>query len=162
MAQEKPKKKYKKKFKDTKVGKFLLEKVPDLVAPVANILPDNGVMGLVKNIIQSTDKLSEQDKEQAMKLLEMDLLEMKSITKRWQADMTSDSWLSKNVRPLTLSFLTLMMTVFVIFDAHGYSDFTVKESWISLLETLLVTVYISYFGSRGFEKYTKIKSENNA
>ena len=79
------------------------------------------------------------------------------VSKRWESDMTSDSWLSKNGRPLTLLFLTLMTTLFVFLDST-FSDFVVGEEWINLLKTLLTTVYVAYFGSRGIEKYKKISS----
>ena len=88
----------------------------------------------------------------------MDLNEMQGVTDRWQSDMTSDSWLSKNTRPLTLIFLTVMMTLFVVLDSSAI-DFTVKNEFIDLLKYLLVTVYAAYFGSRGFEKFTKIKNQ---
>ena len=84
----------------------------------------------------------------------MDIEEAKAITKRWESDMQSDSWLSKNVRPLTLCFLTVVTMLFVALDSS--TDFEVDEVWVDLLKTLLVTTYLAYFGSRGVEKYKKI------
>jgi hypothetical protein len=69
--------------------------------------------------------------------------------------MKSDSWLSKNTRPMALIFLTLAMTIFIVLDSTILLQ--IKDSWVSLLETLLITVYVAYFGSRGAEKITKIK-----
>jgi hypothetical protein len=69
--------------------------------------------------------------------------------------MKSDSWLSKNTRPMALIFLTLAMTIFIVLDSTVLLE--IKTGWVSLLETLLVTVYVAYFGSRGAEKITKIK-----
>ena len=91
----------------------------------------------------------------ALKLLEQDIAEMNNISSRWQSDMKSDSWLSKNTRPMALIFLTLAMTIFIVLDSTILLQ--IKESWVSLLETLLITVYVAYFGSRGAEKITKIK-----
>jgi hypothetical protein len=68
----------------------------------------------------------------------------------------SDSWLRKNTRPLTLIFLTVMMTLFVILDSTE-NKFVVKNEFIDLLKYLLVTVYAAYFGSRGWEKINKTK-----
>ena len=65
--------------------------------------------------------------------------------------MQSDSWLSKNTRPLALIYLTVCMTLFIVFDSIQMI-FDMKSAWIDLLQTLLVTVYVAYFGSRGAEK----------
>tara|TARA_R110002126_G_scaffold87170_4_gene210074 strand:- start:227 stop:670 length:444 start_codon:yes stop_codon:yes gene_type:complete len=141
----------KKKFKDTKVGQFLLGK-KGLFSKLGNALPDEGFLGILKNLINTDDTLPPEDKETALKLLEMDLEEMRGVTKRWASDMISDSWLSKNTRPLVLIYLTFITSLFVILDSSG-SAFAVNSEWIELLKTLLVTVYVAYFGSRGIEKY---------
>ena len=141
----------KKKFKETKVGVFLKEKAPKILDGIGNILPDNGVYGVVKNLITTDKEMTPADKETAMKLLEMDMAEMQSISDRWQYDMKSDSWLSKNTRPLTLIYLTLCMTLYIVLDSLQIV-FDMKDAWIDLLQTLLVTVYVAYFGSRGAEK----------
>lgn len=76
------------------------------------------------------------------------------VTERWQSDMQSDSWLSKNVRPLVLMFL-VVSTVLMIFIDAGVINFVVEAKWTDLLQTVLVTVIAAYFGSRGFEKINK-------
>lgn len=141
----------KKKFKDTKVGQFLVGK-KGLFSKLGDVLPDEGFLGVLKNLIHTDDTLPPQDKETALKLLEMDLEEMRGVTERWSNDMTSDSWLSKNTRPLVLIYLTFITSLFVILDSTG-SAFAVAHEWIELLKTLLVTTYVAYFGSRGIEKY---------
>ena len=100
----------KKKFKDTKVGKFLTDKVPSIVQLIGDVLPDSGVLGVVKGLIEKEPDivLPPEDKDKALMLLEQDMIEMQEITKRWQSDMQSDSYLSKNTRPLTLIFLSLI------------------------------------------------------
>ena len=143
--------KEKKKFKDTKVGVFLKEKAPKILNSVGDILPDNGTFGIVKNLISSDETLPPQDKETAMKLLEMDIAEMNNVSERWRSDMSSDSWLSKNTRPLTLIYLTVCMTILILVDSF-HTMFHVDIAWVELLKTLLVTVYVAYFGSRGAEK----------
>ena len=145
----------KKKFKDTKVGKFLLGK-SGLVSTIGDVLPDKGVFGIVKNLIDKDPDLPPQDKETALKLLEMDIIEMENVSKRWDSDMKSDSWLSKNTRPLTLIYLTVITTLYIILDSLHIA-FDIDDSWVELLKTLLVTIYVAYFGSRGFEKYQTIK-----
>ena len=89
-----------------------------------------------------------------MKLIDADIAEMKEVSSRWRSDMKSDSWLSKNTRPLTLIYLTLSMTIFIILDSTVLLE--IKTGWVSLMEALLITVYVAYFGSRGAEKITKI------
>ena len=146
----------KKKLKDTKVGAFLASKAPRVLNAVGDILPDQGTLGIVKNLISSDNKIKAVDKEQAMKLIEQDLVELKEISNRWSSDMKSDSWLSKNTRPLTLIYLTFASTILIIIDSF-HTLFDVDAAWVELLKTLLITVYVAYFGSRGAEKITKIK-----
>ena len=72
--------------------------------------------------------------------------------------MKSDSWLSKNTRPLTLIYLTVITSLYIILDSLNIA-FEIDESWVELLKTLLVTIYVAYFGSRGFEKVGSIKKQ---
>ena len=145
----------KKKFNETKIGAFLSSKAPKILSAIGDVLPDQGTLGLVKNLISSDNKIKAVDKEQAMKLIEQDIAEMKEVSSRWRSDMKSDSWLSKNTRPLALIFLTTSAVFMMAVDSF-HLQFQVDEAWINLLKTLLVTVYVAYFGSRGAEKITKI------
>jgi hypothetical protein len=145
----------KKTFKETKIGAFLANKAPKVLAAIGDVLPDQGGLGVVKNIISSDTKIKAVDKEEAMRLIELDMQELKEVSSRWRADMKSDSWLSKNTRPLALVFLTASAVLMMAVDSF-HLQFDVDESWINLLKTLLVTVYVAYFGSRGAEKITKI------
>ena len=147
--------KKKKKFRDTKVGVFLKEKAPTILDTVGEFLPDQGGLGIVKNLISGDSNIEPKDKEMALKLLEQDIAEMNNISSRWASDMKSNSWLSKNTRPMTLIYLTLAMTIFIVLDSTVLLE--IKTGWVSLLEALLITVYVAYFGSRGAEKITKIK-----
>ena len=144
----------KKKFKETKVGAFLKEKAPKILDGIGDILPDNGAFGMVKNLISSDDSIGPEDKEMALKLLEQDIAEMNNVSSRWSSDMKSDSWLSKNTRPLTLIYLTIVMSLLIVLDSTVL--LTIKDGWVLLMEALLITVYVAYFGSRGAEKITKI------
>jgi len=148
----------KKKFKDTKVGQFLLGK-SGVLDSLADVLPDKGLLGVVKNLIDRDETLPPPDKEMALKLLQQDIVEAQEVSKRWESDMSSDSWLSKNTRPMSLIFLTIMTIAFIWVDSHGYIDFTVEEQWINLLKTLTTTVYVAYFGSRGAEKFKSISNK---
>ncbi len=128
---------------------------------VGNALPDAGVLGLVKGLIQKEPDivLPPEDKEKALKLLEQDMVEMQEVSKRWQADMKSDSYLSKNTRPLTLIFLTVSLVIFILLDGFDI-DFSIDGGWVDLLKSLLITVYVAYFGSRGAEKFKTISNNN--
>lgn len=115
--------------------------------------------GKVSDIVKAIggDKnLTDAEKEMLLAELEQDVIEMQEVTKRWSADMQSDSWLSKNIRPLTLAFLILSLFLFVVLDA-SLEGFSVKDHWVSLLEVLLLVVVGGYFGSRSVEKVTKMK-----
>ena len=131
----------KKKFKDTKVGQFLLNKGSKVVDIVGEALPDSGLLGVVKGLIDKDDTLPPQDKEQALALLKMDEIEMQEVTKRWTADMASTSWLSKNVRPITLVFFSV---AYIIGWYAGYE--------LDSVASVLSLIVGAYFGSRGIEK----------
>lgn len=145
----------KKKFKDTKVGKFLIGE-KGLFKNIGDTLPDSGFLGVLKNLISKENTLSPFEKEKALELLKMDELEIEQVTKRWEADMSSDVKLAKLTRPLTLIYLTIATTIYIILDSFDLG-FNIDAAWVELLKTLLVTVYVAYFGSRGFEKYNKIR-----
>jgi hypothetical protein len=146
----------KKKFKDTKVGQFLLNNNSGIVNTIGDVLPSNGILGIVKGLIDKDKVLPPKDKETALKLLEMDIVEMQEVSKRWNSDMTSDSWLSKNTRPMTLIFLTVSMVCLILLDSFNIT-FEVDTAWVDLLKSLLITTYVAYFGSRGVEKFKSIK-----
>lgn len=129
-----------KKFKDTKVGKFLLGK-SGLLDSIGDVMPDKGLLGMVKKLIDQDPDIPPQDKETAMKLLEMDIIEMQEVSKRWTADMASTSWLSQNVRPLTLVFFS------VAYIVGWYLDYELDS-----VAGVLSLIVGAYFGSRGIEK----------
>lgn len=130
-----------KKFKDTKVGKFLSKAAPGLLGTIGDVLPDQGVLGVVKNLIDKDPTLPPEDKEKAMKLLELDMIEMQEISKRWTADMASTSWLAKNVRPIILVFFSV---TYIIGWYAGYQ--------LDSVAGVLSLIVGAYFGSRGIEK----------
>ena len=151
--------KNKKPFKESKVGIFLKEKFPKIIDIVGDALPNRGLIGIVKNLISKDDSQGYEVSAEALRMLQdYELTELKEVTTRWDNDMTSDSWLSKNVRPITLLYLLLIMTVLVIGDSIP-GGFIVKDIWVTLVESLLITVIIAYFGSRGVEKYKKISNK---
>ena len=112
----------------------------------------------VGGVLDSLTTSKEEKLEAKRKLKELILsheAEMeRNITDRWQADMNSDSWLSKNVRPLVLIFLVVCTMLMIFIDA-GTIKFTVEEKWTDLLQLVLITVIGAYFGGRTMEKRKK-------
>ena len=147
-----------KKFKDTKVGQVLLGAASMLNPTLGKVL--NGVTSPQEAIAEITKADAPQDDKIKLQQLIYDQQnkEIEAITSRWKADSMSDSWLSKNTRPLTLIYLTVASTILMIIDSF-HTMFDVDEAWVSLLKTLLVTVYVAYFGSRGAEKITNINKK---
>ena len=127
----------KKKFKDTGVGKFLLNKIPNIVGKIAG---DTPVGSVIQAIIGGSD-MSEGDKAIALKKLEVERAEIDGTTRRWVADARSGNWLAANVRPLILVFLT------VSYVAGWYLRYPLDQ-----ITGLLTIVIGGYFGSRGVEK----------
>ena len=128
--------KTKKKFKDTAVGSFLLQKIPKVVGAIAQ---DTPVGNVIEAIIGGSD-MSSEDKEIALEKLRLERAEMDGVTRRWVADSRS-GWLAQNVRPLTLVFLTVS---YVVGWYLGYP--------LDSITGLLTIVIGGYFGSRGVEK----------
>ena len=116
-----------------------------------------GVGGVIDNLHTSKEeKLQAEHKVKELVASYQSNLE-KEITSRWEADMNSDSWLAKNIRPMTLAFL-VVSTVLLIFIDAGVIDFVVESKWTDLLQLVLITVIGAYFGGRSLEK---VKKGNN-
>lgn len=121
--------------------------------------------GLIKDVGNVIDKLTTTDEERlAAKQKIQELLEkadqdaQTQITERWRLDMRSDSFLSKNIRPLVLIYLTVIFTALAFFDGN-IGGFIVAEEYIPIFQSLLITVYGAYFVGRTWEKTKKSKQE---
>ena len=112
------------------------------------------VGGVLDNVITTKDEKLEAKRKLKELILSHEAEIQKNVTNRWTADMNSDSWLSKNVRPMTLIFL-VVSTVLMIFIDAGTIQFTVEEKWTDLLQLVLITVIGAYFGGRSLEKTKK-------
>jgi len=128
---------------------------------ILGMLTGGGAKDLVKGVGGVIDSLhtSEEEKLEAnqkiKELVSNYEVEMeKTITERWKVDMNSDSWLSKNIRPMVLIFL-VVATVLMIFIDAGMVQFEVKDTWVDLLQLVLITVIGAYFGGRSLEKVKK-------
>ena len=110
-----------------------------------------GVGGVLDNLITSKEEILEAERKVKELISNYEVEMEKTITDRWKADMNSDSWLSKNIRPMTLAFLVIS-TVLMIFIDAGTISFVVEDKWTDLLQIVLITVIGAYFGGRSFEK----------
>ena len=122
-----------------------------------------GGSDLVKEVGKIADDLitSKEEKLILKQQIEAKILEHESnmqnqITERWRSDMNSDSWLSKNIRPLTLAFLLFALTIFTLID-FSFLGLEIQEAWIDLWQMLAITAFGAYFGGRSWEK---IKRKN--
>ena len=113
-----------------------------------------GVGGVIDNLHTSKEEKLEAERKIKELMANYEVEMEKNITGRWEADLKSDSWLSKNVRPLVMIFL-IVCTMLLIFIDAGALDFEVKSSWVDLLQLVLITVIGAYFGGRSLEKVKK-------
>ena len=141
-----------KKIKDTKLGSWLAEKAPQVLGVVGDLLPDNGAMGVVKNLIDKDDSV---DSEEAQRMIDAEVRFQENVTERWKADMGSDVKLAKLIRPVTLICLMGMFMVTMMIDSMDNVPFNVKDSYVSLLELLMLTAFGAYFAGRTIEKKAK-------
>ena len=113
-----------------------------------------GVGGVIDNLHTSKEEKLEAERKIQDLVANYEVEMEKNITERWKMDMQSDSWLSKNIRPLVLVFL-VVATVLLIFIDAGAISFTVQDKWTDLLQLVLITVIGAYFGGRSLEKVKK-------
>ena len=113
-----------------------------------------GIGSVVDNLHTSGEEKLEAERKIKELIANYEVEMEKNITSRWEADLKSDSWLSKNVRPLVLIFL-IVCTMLLIFIDAGALNFEVKSSWVDLLQLVLITVIGAYFGGRSLEKVKK-------
>ncbi len=142
----------KKRIKDTKLGKWLSEKAPNILNVVGELLPDKGALGVVKNLIDKDDSV---DPEEAQRMIDAEVRFQENVTERWKADMGSDVKLAKLIRPLTLIALMVMFMLTMTADSIDSWPFNVKDSYVDLLQILMMTAFGAYFAGRTIEKSKK-------
>tara|TARA_R100001224_G_scaffold109612_2_gene87182 strand:+ start:39 stop:437 length:399 start_codon:yes stop_codon:yes gene_type:complete len=111
----------------------------------------DSISGVVDKFVKTPDEKAAFEKEMTEIFLKAETEMQKNISERWKNDMASNSWLSKNVRPMVLIFLVVSTVLLVFIDA-GVIHFEVKANWVDLLQLVLITVISAYFGGRSFEK----------
>jgi hypothetical protein len=138
-----------KKIKDTKLGSWLKEKAPSVLDTVGDLLPDQGALGVVKNLL---DKDPSIDPAEAKAKIDAEIAFQNNVTERWKSDMGSDVKLAKLIRPVTLICLMVMFMATMVADSLDNLPFNVKDSYVSLLEILMLTAFGAYFAGRTIEK----------
>jgi hypothetical protein len=148
------------KKKKTAVGRALQWLIGQGKTIAPNILKAAGsITGIdslsnLGNLISNDTELSDLDKKMLLAEIEIDTLEMQEVSNRWKFDMDSDNKLSKNIRPLTLAFLTVTMFIYILLDS-SLEGFKIAPEWVSLLGNLLMLAYGGYYGARSVEKIFK-------
>ena len=140
------------KIKNTKLGAWLKGKETKVLDVVGDLLPDQGALGVVKNLL---DKEPGVDPAEAKAMVDAEVQFQNNVTERWKADMGSDVKLAKLIRPITLIALMTMFMVTMVADSMDDWPFNVKDSYVSLLEILMLTAFGAYFAGRTIEKAKK-------
>ena len=138
-----------KKIKDTKLGSWLKNAAPGVLDKVADLLPDQGGLGIVKNLLDNEPSV---DPVEAKAMLDAEVQFQNNVSERWKADMGSDVKLAKLIRPVTLIALMSMFMLTMVLDSLDNLPFNVKDSYVSLLEILMLTAFGAYFAGRTIEK----------
>ena len=141
-----------KKIKDTGLGKWLKSKAPNVLSVVGDLLPDQGGLGIVKNLI---DKDPDVSTDEGMAAVDAEIQFQNNVTERWKADMSSDVKLAKLIRPVTLIALMSMFMITMFIDSMDNVAFNVKDSYVDLLQILMLTAFGAYFAGRTIEKAKK-------
>jgi hypothetical protein len=137
-----------KKLKETQVGQWLREKAPSVLDVVGDVLPDRGVLGVVKNLVDKDPTL---DSESFKAVMDAEMRAQDNVTERWKADAQSDVKLAKMIRPSVMIVLLTFFMIITIWDGVD-PQFMPPENYINLLEILMLTVFGAYFAGRTIEK----------
>ncbi len=141
----------KNKLRDTKVGAWLRDKAPSVLDVVGDVLPDRGVLGVVKNLVDKDPTL---DSEEFKAVMDAEMSAQDNVTERWKADAQSDVKLAKLIRPSVMIALLTFFMIITIWDGVD-PQFMPPENYINLLEILMLTVFGAYFAGRTIEKVRK-------
>lgn len=143
------------KVKNTKLGDWLRDKAPKILDTTGELLPDKGVLGVIKRLVDSDPDITPEQKMEFEKLAaETEQVAQTNVTERWKADMNSDVKIAKVIRPSIMIYLIALFTVITIWDSMS-ETFIVKDNYVDLLQILLLTTAGAYFAGRTIEKTTR-------
>jgi hypothetical protein len=140
------------KIKNTNLGRWLKTRAPKVLETVGDLLPDSGGLGVVKNLLDLERNV---DPAEAKAMIDAEVQFQNNVSERWKADMGSDVKLAKLIRPVTLIALMSMFMITMVLDSLDELPFNVKDSYVSLLEVLMLTAFGAYFAGRTIEKSRK-------
>jgi hypothetical protein len=118
-----------------------------------DVIKDIG--GVLDNLHTSGEEKAEAEQKITQILATAEQAAQEQVSARWEADMKHGSWLSKNIRPITLIFLTAVFVILSVFDGN-LGDFTIGAAYVPVYQTLLMTVYAAYFAGRSIEKVKRV------
>ena len=145
----------KKKLKDTAVGRWLKDKAPKVLDAVGEAMPDSGVLGVVKRLVDGEPDLSPEQKLEFDRIKhQQEMNAQDNVSRRWEADMSSDVQLAKMIRPSVMIALLVFFMVIMVWDGVD-PQFMPPENYIDLLQVLMLTVFGAYFAGRTIEKTRK-------
>ena len=145
----------KKKLKDTAVGRWLRDKAPRVLDAVGEAMPDSGVLGVVKRLVDGEPDLSPEQKLEFDRIKhQQEMNAQDNVSRRWEADMSSDVKLAKMIRPSVMIALLVFFMVIMVWDGVD-PQFMPPENYIDLLQVLMLTVFGAYFAGRTIEKTKK-------
>jgi hypothetical protein len=136
------------KIKQTKLGEWLKTKAPGVLSLVGDLLPDQGGLGIVKNLLEQDKGV---DQAEAAAAVNAEVEFQNNVSRRWEADMSSDVKLAKVIRPAIMIALMLFFMIVMVWDGMD-ETFIPRDSYVSLLEILMLTVFGAYFAGRTIEK----------
>lgn len=139
-------------IRETSLGQWMKRNVPLLLDEVGDVLPDQGVLGVVKKLVDGKDYISENERAEFDRLLNHEIQAAQEATKRWEADLQGDAHLAKVIRPLALIVTLGLFFVVLILDSIQGIGFHVSDAFAGLLETLALTICGAYFAGRTLEK----------
>ena len=145
-----------KKLRDTKVGQWLRKAAPKVLDVVGDALPDSGMLGVVKNLVEVEPAVTNEQRKELDDIIVAERMALESeMTKRWESDNTSDSWLAKHTRPIIVLSLVAALFLFMVLDSLDIA-FHVRDAWVTLYEILIVTAVGGYFTLRSvYDKRNK-------
>jgi hypothetical protein len=130
-----------------------------ILSTITGFLSGGDVVKDIGNVIDNLHTSGEEKAEAERKiksiLVQAEQAAQQQVSARWEADMKHGSWLSKNIRPLTLIFLTICFVILSVFDGN-MGEFTIGAAYVPVYQTLLMTVYAAYFAGRSIEKVKKV------
>ena len=129
-----------------------------IVAGAGSLLGGDAIKD-IGNIVDDLHTSGEEKEEAKQKITQIlaqaEQAAQAQVSARWEADLKHGSWLSKNIRPITLIFLTGVFVILSVFDGN-MGEFTIREAYVPVYQTLLMTVYAAYFAGRSIEKVKKV------